>query len=895
MKKVLWLCLLLLCVGALLVACNGSKGNEQPTEPPVTEAPAADPNAFYLSDCVITRPQGGKNDLSRDWSRSISNALKSYTGVSVQMADDFTLSDGIEILVGKTNRAESEQVLSEMAGEQFAFSIRRVNNKLVILGTTEEMTATGVLYFIETLIPQCATADGALNLEKDFSYVSTAQAVKLVDNAKTSYSVVADDSIYLELRTDMNAIGDKLKTVATSTNRVKVVRDDAGADGERDSSAKEILLGSTYYAETETLRARMGYNQYGIAVVGNKIVIFGYSTEALDGAIELFYDILERNTNGKNIYLPDGMIVLCTNYDMKMDIPPFSAPMQDLVEVDGNAYMAYITNTTEVKFNEYGATLEQAGYTKYATNAIGACKFATYIADKKTVNVTFDATQNTVQVICDNSNDRPLTEELNEYVKRCDPLLIQIGLTYLKADTGMSYAIRLADGRFVVIDGGCTDFDDDEKLYDTLKAHTVDGGEPVIAAWFLTHAHSDHYQAFLKFAGRYGSKVKIETVVYNLPTEYFCSSLVSEAAKVESQVNAISGAKVIYARTGQKFHIADATFEILLTPEDFYPSTCGNDQNDTSVVFKITIADQTVMILGDSAYNAAPILLRRYKGDDFNALQSDIMQMAHHGYDGVDALYRAIDPTIVLWPSPDHWFHESQRWEATNIENYGQRWIFNKYIMTSPKITEIFNSGHGTVVLTLPYTSPATGRVHPNSPAPTYNKGDVIYYEDFEDVEKIYQTGWWALNSLVEAYKITDLSIEERTKDNGILMVGRENSVLGFVRPDLLRGVRSYTLEMDLVVDSLGTASEGDGFGIWYNDNRPIESKNRSLYKITKTGKLTLRMEVDLDAGTTKIYINNAYQGTLTNASNSEGGLMFWSKNAEVFVGKIKLTAGVNS
>ena len=880
MKKILWLCAILLCLGALLVACSG-KGNGQEQTTEAETLPPSNPDAFDLTDCLVTRPAKG-SDLFREAGSTLATALYQKTGKVILAKDDFVLSEGgPEFLIGITNRAESSQVYGTISNDPYAFAISRVNNKMVIVGTTLEMTLTGVQYFVDTVLPETVSVDGKLNIPLDYSYVRRTTGTEFVKNGKAEFDIVTANDLKNALKASCATLQTAVSEI--TTNRPRITADSLTSAEGHDSSDKEVLVGATYYPESQELMAKIGYAQYGVAVKGNKILILGYSTDAINNAVELLDGILKRNQNGKSIVLPDGMLIIKKATSVKMDIPAFPAVIQQLIEVEGDAHMAYIPGTTEAQFNEYATLLEGAGLTRYADNTIGTSKFYTYVADKKTVNVGWDPTNNTVRLICDNYNNRPLTAETNEYAERCDTLLTQVGLTYLKADTGMSYTMRLADGRFVVIDGGCKDFDDVQQLYDIIKSQHVGEGEPVIAAWFLTHAHSDHYENFLAFANAYQSSVKIETVVYNLPTTYFHSGLAAAAPAIDTQIYAIPGVKAIYARTGQVFHIADAQFEIMFTPEDFYPGAVGGDENDSSVVFKITCEGQSILIFGDSAYNAAKQLLRRYGETD--ALKSDIMQVAHHGYDGTDALYRLVDPTIVLWPCPDHWFHEAQRWDATDIEgSKPNRWIFNKYLVTSPNVTEIFNSGHGTTVLKLPYTSPANGNPTQN----VFRPGEVIYSDDFESIKSLYETGWWAINSLVEKYTVANLEIVKRGSNQGILMTGTDNSVLGIVRPDLLKNTKKFTLEINLQIDDLG-----DGFGIWYNDNRPIESKNRCLYQLTRKGAMTVKLEVDLEAGTTDVYFNNVHQTTIQNASNNAGGIYFWSAGAKVFIGSVKLTAGI--
>ena len=867
MKHLVLFCALMLAVGALLVSCKGEQAPPQPTAEPSQTLPPAEPGAFDLTDCVITRPQAARGWLL-EASREISSALSASVGATVLMKDDLLAAPAGEILLGETNRPESAEAAGLLASEQFAFCICRRGDAIVIAGTTDEMTVMGAQSLAGTLVPSGAAADGVLHQEQDYVYVQRAGAVRVVADGGSDYAVVS--SLAFNDSGTMACVQEISGCLRELTGRNPSYRADSrDPDAARDPDRHEILLGGTYYAETYAVMERLGYHQYGVAVEDNKIVVFGYSEESMQKATELFGEIMENNTDGNNVTLPQGMLVrLSDGPDPKL--PLFPAALQRTVTVEGEADMIYVTGATQEQLAAYGGLLTAEGYTLYASHSIGQCRFETYAKEDRTLSCGWDPSDGTIRIVTDRGTARPQTSSWAESKRVCDTLLTQIGLNYLSVDSGMSYVLRLADGRFLVFDGGSDDFDETKKLYDLLCSQCVTGERPVIAAWFLTHAHEDHYGAFLAFAGQYAGQVTVERVVYNLPTASFNANMSGAAPAIDSRIAAIPGAEIVYARTGQKHCIANAEVEVLLTPEDFYPSAIRYD-NDTSVVYRVKCEGQTFLVLGDSVYDGAQILLRRY-GD---ALQSDIMQVAHHGYDGTDALYRAIDPTIVLWPCPDQWYHEARRWDEVD------RWIFNQYLVTSPNIRETFNSGHGTAVLRLPYTAgePQT----PSVPA----AGEVLYHEDFESLENLYQTGWFYINSLVESYQYTDVSLTTQAGDRGLLMKGYDNSVLCFVRPDVLQDVPVYTLQLRLQIND-----QGHGFGIWYNDASPIDSQGRCLYPVSQSGSVLLTMEVDREAGLTRVWINGAEQPAVQNASNDAGGLIFWSSGAEVFVGEVILTAG---
>ena len=190
MKHLVLFCALMLAVGALLVSCKGEQAPPQPTAEPSQTLPPAEPGAFDLTDCVITRPQAARGWLL-EASREISSALSASVGATVLMKDDLLAAPAGEILLGETNRPESAEAAGLLASEQFAFCICRRGDAIVIAGTTDEMTVMGAQYFAGTLVPSCAAADGMLNLEQDYVYVQRAGAVRVVADGGSDYAVVS--------------------------------------------------------------------------------------------------------------------------------------------------------------------------------------------------------------------------------------------------------------------------------------------------------------------------------------------------------------------------------------------------------------------------------------------------------------------------------------------------------------------------------------------------------------------------------------------------------------------------------------------------------------------------------------------------------------------------------
>lgn len=866
-----------------------TKGKETTTMDNNHVNPIISENPIPLTNLIITRSTTADSLIV-----SAANALKraieenAASGISPDVKGDSVSRNVPEILIGDTNRAETTEAKALLGGEANAFAIRRFDKKLAVVGTTDEMTCYGVEYLIREIVPTYVL-DDSVGLAEDYQYIGTCGTLALATNGKASFRVSACASSDVMSGALMQNVETVRKAFQTVTGSSAIYYPDNGSStATRDATVKEILVGSTYHPETYRVFSQLTYSEGVVAIEGNKIIVFGFTEAALEAAADLFCNLLSSHTSGKNIVLPEKLFLRVNDKAVKMNAPVYPSAIQKLVPVDGDGMMVYLPKTNSTEFDAYASDLEEKGYVSYAQNTLGNSKFYTYTKDRVVINGGFDPTDSVARVILEYPGAKlPASETFDAAVDSvCEPLLTQVDLNNLNCQSGMSYVVRLRDGRFLVIDGGATDYDEAKHLYDLLKEQNVLGGKPTIAAWFLTHAHGDHYQAFLEMAQNYTSNVTIQSVVINLATPGLFSVNFDTATKagIYSKVKGISGVKIVYARTGQQFRFANATIDVWLTPEDLYIGASNIDSgNDASVIYRMTCEGQTTMFLADAEQGIAGTMIRRYG----NAMKSDIMQISHHGYNynyiaNMSDLFQLIDPNVVLWPSVDHWYHY-----FTDPNNTTDYWTGhqNRNLIDSVKAKngEIVPACHGTRVLTLPYAAQPMAEYY-------YTNGDVIYSQNFESIKNIYELGWQMSDSLTESYTTPVLSLTTINGDKGLLMTGGDCSTLSFLCRDHLKNITAYTVTMDINVQSLG-----NGFWLWYHDSEPMKEGGRALYEITQTGTFTLKLVINRGTGgTTRAYINGSEIGTYTNASNDLGPLIFLLKNAKVFVGKVEVVAGIN-
>lgn len=387
------------------------------------------------------------------------------------------------------------------------------------------------------------------------------------------------------------------------------------------------------------------------------------------------------------------------------DIPlPHTAEALKIYASAGGTEIGRSENATKSDFTAYAAALRDAGFTAYDENEIDGNRFASFYKGDTAVYISWFARTGTLRVIAEPKGELPPLEDPCE--ETCDTLLTGMKGETVVAAEGMGYIVRLADGSFVIIDGGMGDPDhvDADKLMGILNDQKPDGAEkPVIAAWIFTHLHGDHIGVFNCFSLDHHDDVTVERFYFNFPTEeqtaasdspYMLDDTIYRYTQFKKNLSDFyADVPVVKPHSGGRFQVRNASFEVLYAYDDLYPKTILNGgMNECSMLFKMTVDGQSVLWTGDFAFNAADLVLSEY-GD---ALHADFLQLAHHGMNGTVALYSAVNPTYTLLPV----------WEgglAEMLEKEQNRWLVN-----SEAMKQLIATCCGTWTIRLPY-APADG------------------------------------------------------------------------------------------------------------------------------------------------------------------------------------------
>lgn len=529
---------------------------------------------------------------------------------------------------------------------------------------------------------------------------STYGQIELVKDGVANYVVVRPDKAS---QTVIDAAITVRKAISKATNTEVMLETDWLKSGTtHDPSKKVILVGLTNYEESLAALNEISYSEYLIKVAGDKLIIGGYGDDSVKKAADLFESristyVVKDGNGAASIMLPADTSISGSRYKVLDKVPKYNNGKVDGVYDCGDScYMLVFGDTTTEDYIRYKNDLSANGFKEYTTNTIGSNLFATYTNDNYTINTYYTDYNNTSRVIIEPKKNLPGLESENVYENKVSTAVTMLGLEYPAADgnitnNGLSMLIRLADGSFVIIDGGFNRDWDANRLYQEMYKQAPDNKNIVIAAWIITHAHADHVGCFKKFTGSYSSKVAVEKFIINFPTETDTVAIKDEGQKgydsLIQMMNKYKDSKIIKAHAGQLFHLRNAKIEMLYTLEDQRPDEFSY-YNMSSLVFSFTAEGQKIMFLGDAYTTTSNILVKKYG----NYLASDIVQVAHHGYvGGTEQVYSAIQPKYVLWPISTS--------EYPVVAARPQ----NDYLIKLPSVKEIFVAKDLITTLTLPY------------------------------------------------------------------------------------------------------------------------------------------------------------------------------------------------
>ena len=309
----------------------------------------------------------------------------------------------------------------------------------------------------------------------------------------------------------------------------------------------------------------------------------------------------------------------------------------------------YFYGMTQEKLLEVFASYEADGYDKYSSHDAGGNLSATYTKGSRMVHIYWYKVEKRMAVVTSETGADNLPPKMPEVTTGN----VETTVTQLKSVeiNGMGYVVQLADGSFIIYDGGYQKDDITEELMDVLRSNTASGQDIIIRAWLITHPHGDHYGTFRSFADKYAKDVTLEYLLIAPITEterrpqandsYLQHGVLDDIIKYE-------GAKICNVFPGMVFNFCNVKMEILETYHDAYIlATVRGTSNNTCIVSRIFAEDRNILFLADAGMDQGEHMVIMY-GD---YLKSDMCQVSHHSVEDFPLIgYRHINAATLWYP-----------------------------------------------------------------------------------------------------------------------------------------------------------------------------------------------------------------------------------------------------
>lgn len=164
MKKIISVIMCIAMLSSLIISFSACKKDDGDT----------DEVGYAVSDFKIVYSERASDDI-KTAANAIKNRINESAKVSLTVKDDWTAPEedttsSKEILIGRTNRAESIAALEKLntVSNEKAYIIEASENKIVILGKSDDITIRALKYFATNFV-STSQKEGTLNIEAGYS------------------------------------------------------------------------------------------------------------------------------------------------------------------------------------------------------------------------------------------------------------------------------------------------------------------------------------------------------------------------------------------------------------------------------------------------------------------------------------------------------------------------------------------------------------------------------------------------------------------------------------------------------------------------------------------------------------------------------------------------------
>lgn len=466
-----------------------------------------------------------------------------------------------------------------------------------------------------------------------------------------------------------------------------------------------VVVGTPGEYAPEEVVPTVPYFGYVIQSYGGDIYVLAYDHSILSeatGFLCLRFEEFYADNNLK--FAADYLQSKETSNAYKAGAAPYLEGGENarIFDCDAEHQMVLLDGVEKAEFEAYITKLGGEGYALHSENDMNGNIFKTYTKGAVMLHTYWVKYSKQVRTIVAKTNLLPITSNTgnnNVTTPSVHQLKVLVPAAKNELDGGLGMIIRLADGRFIIYDGGNNNEANAKEIYDYLKATAPNPNKIVIATWFISHAHTDHFGGLQAFGKKYGndSTITVESFMYNQCYTKEQTEFIDEKADAQVRAameNYYPSVPVYKPLTGQKYTFSTTTIEILYTMSDFMPNVItneadataenpkkgdGNVQTMVAMVDIVNNADKKdrLFLGGDTTKVACDEMVARYK----KYLKCDMVTVPHHGHgsdskdpiayarrrNGTKELYQYTNPSIAFWGTGRAKFNERKSNSQANI------------------------------------------------------------------------------------------------------------------------------------------------------------------------------------------------------------------------------------
>ena len=498
--------------------------------------------------------------------------------------------------------------------------------------------------------------------------------------------------------------------------------------------APALIVGKTDCEESLLAMSDISYGEGLLRFYGNRIVLACHNGDVLPQLATAFLRAL-GDSRSAGLVLPEELNntrVWDGSFLRALPVCPFGK-LVNFRDTGDDCKMLVLGDTTAEQHAAYLETLTSAGFRLLDRREIHGNRFASLAKGTGLFHVNFTPHNGYLRLIAEPLRNAPI--QLPDDNKVCTPRLFVTGCRfsttarYLGVDSGagnMSYAIRLSNGEFLLIDGGTPADSYADAMMKILTENAPDPEHIVIAAWIITHTHGDHTGCFYKMSEKYAARgtITIRQLITNFPClrDAECYRELWQIRHVKEYLRTYWGETPFKkVHVGDRLVLGDAELDFFYTHEElirqYFCLLNEKEYNNASLFFKVRIAGETIMITGDTENTANDLIVAMY-GEE---LKSDLLQVCHHGgRGGTRELYRLIDPEVAFFCTSESLYPKYLTLD------------YNYSLVYEQNLKEAYNASESTFAFDLPYH--AIGRrIPPFTGTRTYKRAK--YLESLAAVE----------------------------------------------------------------------------------------------------------------------------------------------------------------